>query len=106
MARAKRFFLLAETLDAETALSLGLVDRVVADNAVQEEAERIAREFADGPTEAYGAIKKLFAQTGDRSFESQLEEEAETLAAISRTADAREGVKAFVDKRKPAFVGQ
>lgn len=106
VARAKRFFLLAETLDAETALSLGLVDWVVADDVVQEEAERIAREFADGPTEAYGAIKKLFAQTGDRSFESQLEEEAETLAAISRTADAREGVKAFVDKRKPAFVGR
>jgi len=106
VARAKRFFLLAETLDAATALSLGLVDKVAADNAVQDEAERIAREFAGGPTEAYGAIKKLFAQTGNRSFESQLEEEAETLAAISRTADAREGVKAFVEKRKPVFVGR
>jgi 2-(1,2-epoxy-1,2-dihydrophenyl)acetyl-CoA isomerase len=106
VARAKRFFLLAETLDANAALSLGLVDKVVADNAVLEEAERIAREFAGGPTEAYGAIKKLFAQTLDRPFESQLEEEAETLAAISTTADAREGVKAFVEKRKPVFVGR
>lgn len=106
VARAKRFFLLAETLDAAAALSLGLVDKVVAVDAVQDEAERIAREFAGGPTEAYGAIKKLFAQTGNRSFESQLEEEAETLAAIARTADAGEGVKAFVEKRKPAFVGR
>ena len=105
VARAKRFFLLAETLDTKAALSLGLVDNVVADDAVQGEAERMARELASGPTEAYGAIKRLFSQTLDRSLESQLEEEAQTLAAISRTADAREGVKAFVEKRKPAFVG-
>jgi 2-(1,2-epoxy-1,2-dihydrophenyl)acetyl-CoA isomerase len=106
VARARRFFLLAETLDAATALSLGLVDIVVPDDEVQREAERIARELAAGPTEAYGAIKRLFAQTLDRSLESQLEEEAQTLAAISRTADAREGVKAFVEKRQPAFVGR
>ena len=68
--------------------------------------ERIARELAAGPTEAYGAIKRLFAQAPDRSLESQLEEEAQTLAAISRTADAREGVRAFVEKRKPVFVGK
>src|ERR1700752_4535585 len=53
VARARRFFLLGETLDAATALSLGLVDHVVASNAVQDEAERMARELAAGPTEAY-----------------------------------------------------
>jgi 2-(1,2-epoxy-1,2-dihydrophenyl)acetyl-CoA isomerase len=106
MARARRFFLLAETLDAGTALSLGLVDLVVPDSAVQSEAERMARELAAGPTEAYGAIKRLFSQALDRSLESQLEEEAQTLAAISRTADAREGVAAFVEKRKPVFSGK
>jgi 2-(1,2-epoxy-1,2-dihydrophenyl)acetyl-CoA isomerase len=106
VARARRFFLIGETLDAKTALSLGLVDSVVPDGAVQSEAERMARELAAGPTEAYGAIKRLFSRTLDRSLESQLEEEAQTLAAISRTADAREGVKAFVEKRKPVFVGR
>ena len=106
VARARRFFLLAETLDAKTAQSLGLVDIVVPDGDVQREAERIARELAAGPTEAYGAIKRLFSQTLDRSLESQLEEEAQTLAAIARTADAREGVKSFVEKRKPTFVGR
>jgi len=106
VARARRFFLLAETLDAKTALSLGLVDIVVPDGVVRSEAERIAQELAGGPTEAYGAIKRLFSQTLDRSLESQLEEEAQTLAAISRTADAREGVKAFVEKRKPNFIGR
>lgn len=106
VARARRFFLLGETLDARTALSLGLVDFVVPDGDVQSEAARIARELAAGPTQAFGAIKRLFAETSDRSFESQLEDEAQTLAAISRTADAREGVKAFVEKRKPVFVGK
>ena len=106
VARARRFFLLAETLDAKSALSLGLVDNVVADDAVKGEAERLARELAAGPTEAYGAIKRLFSQTLERSLETQRDEEAQTLAAISRTADAREGVKAFVEKRKPVFVGR
>jgi 2-(1,2-epoxy-1,2-dihydrophenyl)acetyl-CoA isomerase len=82
------------------------VDFVVPDSAVQSEATRIANEFAAGPTEAFGAIKRLFCQTSDRSFESQLEEEAQTLAAISRTEDAREGVRAFVEKRKPVFAGK
>lgn len=105
-ARAKRFFLLAETLDADAAQSTGLVDLVVEDDRVIAEAERIARELASGPTEAYGAIKRLFLQAPNRSFESQLEEEAQMLATISRTADAQEGIKAFREKRSPRFEGR
>src|SRR5205085_7326870 len=58
----RSFFLLGETFDAKIALSLGLVDFVVPDSAVQGEAERMARELAAGPTEAYGAIKRLFSE--------------------------------------------
>jgi len=105
-ARARRFFLLAETMDADAALSTGLVDYVVNDDTVLAEATEIARELASGPTEAYGGIKRLFLQTPNRSLESQLEDEAQTLATISRTADAQEGVKAFMEKRKPNFVGK
>jgi len=105
-ARARRFFLLAETMDADTALSAGLVDFVVDDDAVLLEAEKIARELASGPTEAYGGIKRLFLQTPNCSLETQLEDEAQTLAAISRTADAQEGVRAFREKRKPRFAGK
>jgi 2-(1,2-epoxy-1,2-dihydrophenyl)acetyl-CoA isomerase len=104
--RARRFFLLAETIDADAALSSGLVDFVVDDSAVLAEAEKIARELALGPTEAYGGIKRLFLQAPNRSLESQLEDEAQTLAAISRTADAQEGVRAFKAKRKPNFAGK
>jgi 2-(1,2-epoxy-1,2-dihydrophenyl)acetyl-CoA isomerase len=105
-ARARRFFLLAETLDADAALSAGLVDLAVDDDAVAAEAERIARELASGPTEAYGGIKRLFLQASMRSLESQLEDEAQTPAAISKTADAQEGIKAFREKRKPVFAGR
>jgi 2-(1,2-epoxy-1,2-dihydrophenyl)acetyl-CoA isomerase len=93
-------------MDADAALATGLVDYVVNDDAVAAEAEKIARELASGPTEAYGGIKRLFLQTLNRSIESQLEDEAQTLAAIARTADAQEGVKAFREKRKPTFAGR
>ncbi|NVN86831.1 MAG: enoyl-CoA hydratase/isomerase family protein [Rhodopseudomonas sp.] len=106
VARARRFFLLSETLDAEAALAAGLVDIVVADDAVVAEAERIARELAAGPTEAYGGIKRLFLATPSRTLETQMEDEAQTLAAISRTVDAQEGITAFKQKRKPLFVGK
>ena len=104
-ARARRFFLLGETMDADAALSAGLVDYVVNDDAVLSEAEKIARELASGPTEAYGGIKRLFLQTPNRSMESQMEDEAQALAAVSQTADAQEGIRAFREKRKPVFTG-
>lgn len=105
-ARARKFFLLAETLDAEAALSAGLVDVVTDNDTVLAEAMRIARELASGPTEAYGGIKRLFLNAQNSSFESQLEDEAQTLAMVARTADAREGIDAFRNKRKPKFTGR
>ena len=93
-------------MDADAALSAGLVDYVADDDAVLAEAEKIARELAAGPTEAYGGIKRLFLQTLNRPMESQMEDEAQTLAAISRTADAQEGIRAFKEKRKPKFAGK
>jgi 2-(1,2-epoxy-1,2-dihydrophenyl)acetyl-CoA isomerase len=93
-------------MDADAAFSSGLVDVVASDDAVLQEAKRIARELASGPTEAFAGIKRLFLQTPNRSLESQMEDEAQTLAATARTADAQEGVKAFREKRKPVFRGK
>jgi 2-(1,2-epoxy-1,2-dihydrophenyl)acetyl-CoA isomerase len=104
--RSRRFFLMSETLDADAALAAGLVDVVASDEAVLSEAEKIARELASGPTQAFGGIKRLFLETPNRPLESQMEDEAQTLAAISQTSDAREGVKAFREKRKPKFTGK
>lgn len=103
--RAKRFLMLAEVLDARAAETTGLVDLVVPMEAVKREAEAIALRLAAGPTEAYGGIKRLMRLTRTNSLETQMEEEAQTLAAVVRTDDAWEGITAFATKRAAAFKG-
>jgi len=58
-----------------------------------------------GPARSYGEIKRLFLKAGSAQLEAQLEDEAHTLAAISGTADAQEGIAAMVERRKPVFRG-
>lgn len=106
IARARRFLMLAEVLDAESACSAGLVDVVVDDAELAAEAERAAVRLARGPTQAYAAIRQLSQQAFSRGFESQLEDEARRLARIASTHDAREGVLAFAQKRKPEYTGK
>ena len=83
-----------------------LSGRVSPDDVLQDEALTIATQFAHGPTLAYGEIKRLFARAGAAHMESQLEDEAFTLARIAMTADAREGIAAMAERRKPVFRGR
>ena len=106
---SRRFLELAltnRTLSAQEALSWGLVNEVVADDAVAERAGEIARRLASGPTEAYGITKRLVLSSFVESLESQMEIEGRGIADAARTADAREGVEAFFAKRKPSFQGE
>lgn len=105
-ARARRFVLLAEVLTAVDALQAGLVDKVVTDDTLQNEALAIAQNLAQGPTLAYGEIKRLFSRAAAAQMESQLEDEALTLARIATTADAQEGIAAMAERRKPVFRGR
>jgi 2-(1,2-epoxy-1,2-dihydrophenyl)acetyl-CoA isomerase len=105
-ARARRFVLLAEVLSAADAMQAGLVDRIVPDDRLQDEALAMAQAFAQGPTVAYGEIKRLFLRAGGATLEAQLDDEALTLARVSATADAQEGIAAMVEKRKPMFQGR
>src|SRR5438309_365331 len=82
--------LLAEVLDSEDALRAGLVDQIVADDKLQDEALALARKLAAGPTVAYGETKRLFMRAGAAQLEAQLEDEALTLARVSATQDAQE----------------
>lgn len=106
IARTKRYLIMNETLDAETALAAGLADEVVAPEELLPRAEAIARKLANGPTLAFGEIRRLLNTVSDQSLETQLELEAQGLSRIARTADAREGLTAFAEKRKPQFKGQ
>lgn len=104
-ARARRFVLLAEVLKSDEALQAGLVDRIVSDASLQDEAEALARTLAGGPTVAYAEIKRLFLRAGAAHLESQLEDEALTLARVAASADAQEGIAAMAERRKPVFRG-
>ncbi|MGQ0619599.1 MAG: enoyl-CoA hydratase/isomerase family protein [Panacagrimonas sp.] len=106
LARARRFVMMAEMLSAEDAARLGLVDDVVDDSALHAEAEKAAIKLSRGPTRAYGEIRRLFSRSLGQSFESQLEDEAQGLVRAASTADAREGITAFVEKRAANFRGQ
>lgn len=106
MARARRFVLLGEMLTASEALNTGLVDMVVPLEAVQQKAEGLTRELAEGPTLAYGGIKRLFLDAGQAQLQAQLENEALTLARVAASADALEGVAAMIQRRAAVFMGR
>lgn len=106
IARARRFLLLNETLDADAALAVGLADEVVPADQLAARAESIARQLADGPTKAFGEMRRLLASVEDQPLEAQLELEALALARVAGTADAREGLTAFGEKRKARFTGK
>lgn len=106
IARARKFLLLNETLSADQALAIGLVDEVVGPDALAARAEAIATQLAAGPTKAFGEMRRLFASVEDQPLEAQLELEAQALARSAGTRDAREGLTAFAEKRRPVFTGQ
>lgn len=106
IARAKRFLMLAEMLEAEQALSVGLVDHLIDDALLMAEAEKAAIRLSQGPTRAYGELRRLFTRSLGNPFEAQLEDEAQALVRAASCSDAREGIMAFVEKRKPKFQGR
>ena len=106
ISRARRFLLLGEVLSAEDAQSAGLVDEVVDDAGLVEAADALARKLSQGPTRAYGEVRRLLARALANPFESQLEDEAQALARGGATADAREGITAFLEKRSAVFRGE
>jgi 2-(1,2-epoxy-1,2-dihydrophenyl)acetyl-CoA isomerase len=104
--RATELYLTNRVLSAVEALEWGLVNRVVPAAALRDEAGALAARFAQGPTRAYGGVKKLMLTTLQESLEGQMERESRQIAELSMTADSVEGVRAFLDKRAPRFGGR
>jgi len=104
-ARARRFLLLNETLDAEAALACGLADEVQPRDAFIARAENVARQLASGPTKAFGEIRRLMLTVYDQPLETQLEFEAQALSRSAGTQDAANAIKAFSERRRPEFGG-
>ena len=105
LAQATALMMLGQPLGAEQAQQIGLIYRVVPAGTLEEGAFGVARQLAGQPTYALALIKQLLHATGGNTLEEQLELEAVTQAAAGRSADYAEGVRAFLEKRKPAFTG-
>ncbi len=105
--RAMELYFTNRVLSAREAQEWGLVTRVVPDAELMQEAQALARELAQGPTQAFGGAKRLFHQSTWESLETQMELEAQAIAASGRTEDFRAGIGAFAAKRPaPPFRGR
>ncbi len=104
--RAMDLALTNRVLSASEALEWGLVSRVVRDEEVVDAAEALARQLAAGATWALGRAKELLHRGLNESLETQMELETRAIADSVRTADASEGIAAFLEKRRPVFAGR
>lgn len=103
--RAMEMLLLAEPVVAEEALRIGMINRVVETGTAARAATELAERMATGPTSAYARIKEAMLAAAAEGLDEALEVEAGTQVEAGRTADHREAVAAFVDKREPHFGG-
>ena len=87
-------------VSADEAVSLGLITRVVHDDAIASEVGAIAWRLAASATPALGKTRNLLLSSFDSSLEAQMEAEARAIAESSRTVQGRELIDAFVKKRK------
>ena len=93
-------------LTAKEAEAWGLVNRVVPDAELPATVNALAAQLVASPTLALGRAKRLFMMSQQESLETQMENETQLIALSSKTDDFREGVKAFVEKRRPVFMGE
>jgi len=92
-------------LSAYEALEMNLVTHVIPDEKLNETAKAIAGDASNGATLAFAAAKSLLLNSFNETLETQLEKESMNLAHMAGTADAREGITAFLEKRIPKFRG-
>ena len=101
--RAQELVLTNRRVTAEEGVALGLITRTVAEGSLATSAMSLARELAMKATGALGEARRLLQASFESSFETQMDRESRTIAAAARTPHGREGVAAFLAKRKPDF---
>lgn len=103
--RTLEMTLLGDRYTAQQMADMGLVNFVVPNADLDAECDKLVQRLANGPTHVYGMGKKLMYRSLENEFEAQLQMEAECFADCAKRNDYREGVAAFVAKRKPNFTG-
>lgn len=105
-ARAMGLAMLGDKLSAEQAESWGLIWRCIDNDALMDEANTLVEHLATQPTAGLAKIKRALYESHDHSLEQQLDLERDLQGAAGRSEDYREGVAAFMEKRKPKFGGR
>jgi 2-(1,2-epoxy-1,2-dihydrophenyl)acetyl-CoA isomerase len=104
--RASALMMLGDKVMADDALQMGMLYKVVDDAALQEEGMKIAQTLAAMPTRGLWLTKKLLNESASNNLNQQLERELQEQVAATKTHDFKEGVMAFLEKRKPNFTGK
>jgi 2-(1,2-epoxy-1,2-dihydrophenyl)acetyl-CoA isomerase len=105
-ARAMGMALFGDKISAEQAAGWGLIWKCVPDAEFPAAVDRVAIQLAAAPTLGLVSIKQAIYSSGERSLDEQLDFERDTMRELGRSADFREGVAAFLEKRAPKFVGR
>ena len=106
LARTNAMYLLDEKITADRAVELGLIYKAVTHAKLNEETQSIANKIASMPTKGFGLYKRAVNQSFKNNLDQQLTLEAELQSIAGNSNDYKEGVEAFLEKRKPTYKGQ
>lgn len=106
LARATALTFLGEKLYAKDAATMGMIYKAVADENFEAETQKLASKLASMPTKALGYTKRALNKSLTNDLDTQLAIEEQLQSSAAQTADYKEGVAAFLEKRKPTFKGE
>jgi 2-(1,2-epoxy-1,2-dihydrophenyl)acetyl-CoA isomerase len=104
--RASALMMLGEKITAADAFQMGMIYKVADDSMLLEESMKVATTLSEMPTKGIGLTKRLLNESSFNSLEKQLDRERDVQVEAAQTYDYKEGVMAFLEKRKPVFKGE